>query len=219
MNLRYNPALSDSSICSLSPPLSYLLKTSPKTKFPPSIPGVHGGGGAGGQVGQTEDVHSAPVQLLALNPGINFHFALCPPHPPVTVSLHSIFNDCNCPSNRHTLFPPPTFPEKQMLFAQSLISFPLLLRSWRRMCRRGLLTAAQAGPSGSLFLSRDLPGQDVGCSFHAGGAALPPTPCSPVYVEYFLPRVLLFGVAGSRELSRRLSEEHLPPSRSALGGQ
>lgn len=97
-------------------------------------------------MGQTEDVHSAPVQLLALNLGINFHFALCPQHSPVTVSLHSIFNDCNCPSNRHTLFPPSTFPEKQMLFAQSLISFLLLLRSLRLMCQLGLLTASPSMP-------------------------------------------------------------------------
>lgn len=97
------------------------------------------------------------------------------------------------------LFPPPTLPGKRIPFARSLISFWLRLPSWRltrQPASRGSSQQDPACPSGSPFLSRDLPGQEIGCCFDAGGASSASDPCSLLCIWYFLPRV-----AGDREMS------------------
>lgn len=130
-----------------------------------------------------------PVQLLALNPGLDLHFALHAERCPMSISLLSVLNDCVIVFQVDILY---------------FISYPDLSWETDALCPKpdffaappevletvGSSQQAQACPSGSLFLSRDLPGQKVGCAFRAGGAALPPPPCSRVYVEYFLPEPL-----------------------------
>lgn len=152
----------------------------------------------------------APVQLPALNLGVDLHFALRHEHCLMSISLHSVFNDCVIVLQVDILYficSPDLSWETDALCPKPdfFAAPPEVLETV------GSSQQAQACTSGSLFLSRDLPGQKVGCAFHVGGAALPPPPCSRVYVEYFLPRVPLFRVAGDRELSHRLPEGHPLP--------
>lgn len=73
-------------------------------------------------------------------------------------------------------------------------------------------------PSGSLFLSRDLPGQKIGCSFDAGQASSDSDPCSHVCIIF--PAQSSSPHSGRRQRSQQEASwgHPLPPS-SALGGQ